>query len=629
MAALIIIGLLVACQSDIPPDAESSEKIGQTAQSTETDAAGVLTDTALYSEDNQLSIESSLLVQIDFEDEFPPVIYDGDLWYMETESNGNVVLCNRISDDWSSFQFGLEAWENYAVSLKMKFQSPDESQSAEMYFRINSSVQGYRAYIENSGWAEMGYSPPDESLGGKSIPSFRDDWLQVEVRLVEEQIELFINDETIMKVEDSTRMNGMAGLGASPDTVVCVDDILVKSLDENGNPVESPPGLIVKTYDGQGYTINEKVENRPSIPVFFPWPESFEDRTCGQSSGFYFDCDSPETPYSLVWIASGRTKEVDSTAPQLSPAQRILMQSDKNTLYLVSDEWHYWNTGWEVLSPDSKFYLSEIYEYHEGSEYGRTLMIHFEHPEWPELMAEKAFAYQKAGFDGLMLDWWGNEAGNGRPEKDVETARVAIAKALREKVGNDFILLGNVNWNMNDPTAQYFSGAFLELWKPTVDEGYLITQENESAWSFQSIERMEDLLIYWDSNLLWPKIIAFEPWKITTKDYVDDRYSKENIAYAKLFTAMAVVIPENGYILYADNNDDWDGGDHQHAYYDFYHIDLGRPVSGMIVVAEGVAYKQFERGLIAYNRTSISSEIDLPGGKQIQIGSLEGIFLEN
>jgi hypothetical protein len=139
---------------------------------------------------------------------------------------------------------------------------------------------------------------------------------------------------------------------------------------------------------------------------------------------------------------------------------------------------------------------------------------------------------------------------------------------------------------------------------------------------------MEDLLKYWNTNLQWPKIIAFEPWKITTGDYVVDRNTEENYKYAKLFAAMAIVIPDNGYILYADNNDDWDGGDHQHAYYDFYLTDLGKPTSGMVEVVEGVAYKQYEKGIIVYNRTISEVDVTLPSGKQFKIGPVEGLFLE-
>jgi len=381
--------------------------------------------------------------------------------------------------------------------------------------------------------------------------------------------------------------------------------------------------------DSKRYTIAEKIENKPTIPVFFPWSKGEGGKPC--SIPLFFDCDRSETPYSLVWISSGIDRDIDSLKTNVSTQQSERMRSDENTLYLISEEWHYWNPGWRNLSPDSKFYLDEEFGPHTGSEYGRTMVINFEHPDWPRFLAQKAVNFKAAGFDGMMLDWWHNGAGNGRSEQSVETARLAIAKSIREAVGEDFILLGNVNWNVDDPTAPFLSGVYLELWKSDPSHGYVPTYADEGSdenWT-PSIERMEDLLGYWDANLMWPRVIAFEAWKITNDDYIADRYSEENYKYAQLFTAMVVVIPENGYVLYADNNDDWDGGDHQHAYYDFYLTDLGRATSEMVKVSDGVAYKLFEKGLVAYNRTSDEAVITIPDGREFWIGPFDGLFIEN
>jgi len=375
------------------------------------------------------------------------------------------------------------------------------------------------------------------------------------------------------------------------------------------------------TKEKQSFLLAEKIANRPTIPVFYPWSSN-----CGQS--LWFDCDLLETPYSLIWTSAGIVPDIASTRTEVSREQQEMMRSDPDTLFLINEEWHYWNLAWRTLSPDSDFFLDEIFGSHVDSEYGETRVINFEHPDWPSLLAEKAGSFQQAGFDGMMLDWWHNGAGNGRSEEAVQAARMAIAIAVREQVGEEFILMGNVNWSMDDPTAQYMSGVFLELWKSDQAAEYSLTYEDEdsAAWN-PSIERMEDLLLYWNANLGWPKIIAFEPWKITTGDYVADRSSPRNLQYARLFTAMAVVIPDHGYMLYADNNDDWDGGDHQHAYYDFFLTDLGSPISDRIEVVDGVSYKEFENGLIAYNRTNTTVEFALPNGEQVSIGPLDGLFL--
>ena len=92
-------------------------------------------------------------------------------------------------------------------------------------------------------------------------------------------------------------------------------------------------------------------------------------------------------------------------------------------------------------------------------------------PTESELLAKKAQVYKNQGFDGILFDWWHNYAGNckhnvcERSPAEVEVVREAIAKKIRSQVGDNFIIMGNVNWNINDPAAKYMSGAFLELWK--------------------------------------------------------------------------------------------------------------------------------------------------------------------
>ena len=209
------------------------------------------------------------------------------------------------------------------------------------------------------------------------------------------------------------------------------------------------------------------IGNEPNrkCAVFYPWSGS-SGADCSESEWFEFDCDKNDTPYSLIWTNSDEAQNIESTQHNVTQAQGSLMRSDSDTLYLFSAVWNYWYPDtWRILSPDSKFYLDEVFQFHVGSEFGHTLVFNFEHPDWPNVLAGKALSFKNAGFDGMYLDWWHSGAGNGRSEEDVDAARVAIAKAIREKVGYDFILLGNVG-GLDDPTVQYLSGVTLEGWKP-------------------------------------------------------------------------------------------------------------------------------------------------------------------
>jgi hypothetical protein len=401
---------------------------------------------------------------------------------------------------------------------------------------------------------------------------------------------------------------------------IVIDNISIINITNNQKLDLSPIKIPI-------FEIGDKIDNKPTVPIFYPWSGSGEGIDCGQA--LWFDCDNSETPYSLIWTTQGTVPNLESTQVDLIDGQYARMVSDKDTLYIVSEQWRFQAEGY-ILPTSSKFYLGEYITEFSNTENDNTFMLNFEHPDWPKLLAEKALNFKNAGFDGIIFDWWHNGVGNGRSEEQVEKARLAISKEIRQKVGDDFIIMGNVNWNTDDPTSNYLSGVFLELWKenPSSQYSYDYNEENNSIPSIHSIERMEDLLKYWDSSLQWPKIVAFEPWKITTDDYIEDRISEENIKFAKLFAAMGVVIPENGYVLYADDNSDWSGGDHQHEYYDFYKNDFGKPVTSMIEVSEGIAYKRFENGLIAYNRTKNESNISFSNGASFPIKPLEGLFLK-
>ena len=123
--------------------------------------------------------------------------------------------------------------------------------------------------------------------------------------------------------------------------------------------------------------LNNKVQNRPTIPVFYPWSGSGKGiyNTCGASNNVWFDCDNETTPYSLIWTNKGRSSGVESLDISINDDQKKLMKEDNDTLYLISEEWHYYTPKYSSLSQCSKFYLDEVFKEHEGSEYDHNLMI--------------------------------------------------------------------------------------------------------------------------------------------------------------------------------------------------------------------------------------------------------------
>ncbi|MCK4975896.1 MAG: hypothetical protein KAS36_03090, partial [Anaerolineales bacterium] len=173
--------LLTACA----PAGSTPTAIGTTEPSltpvTNTEPAGT--------PDSQIPLEAATLLSVDFENGYPLEIFDwSQRWRIETEGDGNAIFCNEISEEWSDIQFGLDAWKNYAISLRMKFLSANEGQAAETYIRINQHAEGYRASVSTDGWADIGFYPPPSSLGGSPVSLNQDGWFRIELQFVEDNL---------------------------------------------------------------------------------------------------------------------------------------------------------------------------------------------------------------------------------------------------------------------------------------------------------------------------------------------------------------------------------------------------------------------------------------------------------
>ena len=201
--------------------------------------------------------------------------------------------------------------------------------------------------------------------------------------------------------------------------------------------------------------------------------------------------------------------------------------------------------------------------------------------------------------------------------------------------------MGNINWEKQKDTHEFINGVFLELWKKT-----------RSGYTCKQIKDIASIIEFHDKNLSYPRLVAVNVWKIAKnppkekekeltkkifgkeidikkfdKNYwiKNSRSSPENIRFAKVFTAMAMVIPENGYILYGDNNRDHPESDHYHEIYDFHKIDLGKATSLKTEIVDGLAFKLHEKGVIVYNITKNNYLIKFDK-KEVLVKSFEGVF---
>lgn len=293
---------------------------------------------------------------------------------------------------------------------------------------------------------------------------------------------------------------------------------------------------------------------------------------------------------------------------------------EKYGLYWAGNNWDlpgkfsleetYWNYHY-VGKPHSNYpgiqeFVRKGVNWGHAAEYGKTLATDYTNPEFHKYYADLV-SQRNGDVDGILLDWWHDHHGKVNSKSAVSKARKDIARSVREKMGGDFLLVGNVNWRKDTATIEYLNGVFLELYKTPF--------ERKNAYTPQEVDRMVDLLKYYERNLQPPKLIAFEPWRVSNSikrssaSLDEDRLTPENQRLAKLFASILNVHTSNGYYLYADSNHDYDYDDHGHAWYDFYDIDIGKPISTGLEVDNRVGIKKYEAGLLGYNYTSNNVEI--------------------
>lgn len=236
-----------------------------------------------------------------------------------------------------------------------------------------------------------------------------------------------------------------------------------------------------------------------------------------------------------------------------------------------------------------------------------TGLIDFTKSEMIQAVASRAETLYNSGlFDGIMLDWWSEEATTGNmdwtftylsKEEELE-GRVKLLQEIRSKVGEDFLILVNSNAQTLPITGQYVNGLYMECYKENYDQGYL---EEE-------VHDIEHTLLWAEETLRSPTINCLEGWRIVSdlsQSYnkaIRERESEENLKWMRLFTTMSLTLSD-GYVLFADDNQ-LPFDDHGHNYYDFWQLDIGHPLDDYQKLKDHVYIRYYENAIIVYNGSS-------------------------
>ena len=369
--------------------------------------------------------------------------------------------------------------------------------------------------------------------------------------------------------------------------------------------------------------IRERIENRGFPSVFQAWDDvvglnhlTWEQRNVLHDLHF-------SSNFELNWYTTlaeptfgVATQIVGNLARARAIRQRRLDQNP-NMVFLVEIRVHNHFTS-EAFPPNSDYWLRDAQGQivrNAGNEY----VIDFLKPEVQELIVKRTIAIARCGlYDGVMIDGF-NGNGTGFVDReyfysvtDEEIIQIMlnIFQAVRSQVSDDFLILVNANRSKATRFSQYVNGTFMET-----------GTDYPGGYTPGGLAEIENTLLWSDENLRAPQINCLEGWGIPTE--ASD--SPNNLRWMRVFTTMSLT-HSDGYVMYntgtgvirlpdSDVNEvfSFEPG-HEHLWFSFWDVDLGRPVGEKGVQyqnRDGLFIREFTNGWAVYNRSGETQQIDL------------------
>ena len=247
-----------------------------------------------------------------FHQDFDNGNYDGislyqPYWQMK-EDLGNKYLCTIPGDYYAGLNFGTSAWRNYAVELRfmeLDHRAGSDS-SAGIYFRYDPSTNsGDAGLLDLSGHiTHLLLNQPWEDASNSSYQTVKGTWYTMRVEIVEQNAQFFINNQRVGTGKDTTYRYGLANFSVSPRVELCVDDIRVWALDENGEitSAATPDPTLVATLENNAQDIYPEVWAQIS-----PTGQSYEYKVnCGANYSKLETCFLWNIDQVIVTSPSGK-----------------------------------------------------------------------------------------------------------------------------------------------------------------------------------------------------------------------------------------------------------------------------------------------------------------------------------
>ena len=271
--------------------------------------------------------------------------------------------------------------------------------------------------------------------------------------------------------------------------------------------------------------------------------------------------------FGLVWDRKSRGLAEAFTPESIKAGGKIrrdLLKLNPNIIMIA--EIRYRDAHPNFLPEDHRWWKrDEQGNLVKGWDEGGFICLDFADSQFREHVAQRARAAVQSGVvDGVMLDWW-------RDDND----RLALVKAVREAIGDKYLIINNTNERTAPQSAPYINGYFMECTR----------SKTAADW-----KRIVATLRWAEKNLRPPRVNCVETWY---------HNSRMDLHLMRATTALALT-HSDGYCLFSDPNP-LPTGDHRHNWYPFWDKSLGKPVSGGVTKSDGTVVREFENGMVVYN----------------------------
>ena len=183
------------------------------------------------------------------------------------------------------------------------------------------------------------------------------------------------------------------------------------------------------------YDMNSKVDKilsqRKTINPFLQWQYHY------MNSGNY---------YGIAWTSGD--------ARRMFPNNMLELETPTWNYYYIGKSWGFWRDN----AKQKTFVTGHNWSHDAG--FGETKAMNIADQGFSKAFAEEAHAISEDGIHGVMLDWWHLGGPSPFSQNTQQSSMVLITDEIRKQAGDDFLILGNTNWDKNPNLVNPINGVF-------------------------------------------------------------------------------------------------------------------------------------------------------------------------